>query len=261
MLRGLGSRSKRRNATDTADDTTVAITRLAARHGIQVTLSASPYGGAIAKVVLPTAVLWQPSCPASAPAPPAAPAPAPVAAPVTATVMTNGTAVKAASVLARRVASGRTTGATEDASVGAVISTAADEKRSDAANLGGLVRSFMDRVPNVTRGVAVSPEGLPLAFAGAVDRDGADRYAAVAAGLLGLAEGATGAGRVRDVVVEMDDGFLFITRIADGSCLLVTTNRGCDAGLVGYELAVLVERCGEVLTPAPVRELQAAVAQ
>lgn len=130
-----------------------------------------------------------------------------------------------------------------------------------AANVNWLVASFTERVPNVLRAVAVSADGLPLAYAGDVDRPGADRLAAVAAGLLGLAEGAAGAGRVREVVVEMDQGFLFVTRISDGSCLLVTTNRACDVGLVGYEMAVLVERCGEVLTPALVRELQVAVAQ
>lgn len=130
-----------------------------------------------------------------------------------------------------------------------------------AANVNWLVASFVERVPNVRLAVAVASDGLPLAYAGKIDRTGADRHAAVAAGLLGLAEGAAGAGRVREVVVEMDDGFLFVTRISDGSCLLVTTETGCDVGLVGYEMAVLVERCGEVLTPALVRELQVSVAQ
>ncbi len=40
-----------------------------------------------------------------------------------------------------------------------------------------------------------------------------------------------------------------MTGISDGSCLAVVADAGCDIGLVGYEMAVLVERTGAVLTP------------
>ena len=42
---------------------------------------------------------------------------------------------------------------------------------------------------------------------------------------------------------------MFVTGISDGSCLAVVAASDCDVGLVGYEMAVLVERVGPVLTP------------
>ncbi len=52
---------------------------------------------------------------------------------------------------------------------------------------------------------------------------------------------------------------MFVTGISDGSCLAVLAAAGCDMGLVGYEMALLVERCGTVLTPALRAELRASL--
>jgi hypothetical protein len=41
--------------------------------------------------------------------------------------------------------------------------------------------------------------------------------------------------------------------------LAVTASRPCDVGLVGYEMAVLVEKCSAALTPGLVSELQTAL--
>jgi predicted regulator of Ras-like GTPase activity (Roadblock/LC7/MglB family) len=49
--------------------------------------------------------------------------------------------------------------------------------------------------------------------------------------------------------------------IADGSCIAVLANQNCDIGLIGYEIAVLVERAGDLLTPALISELREALAQ
>jgi uncharacterized protein len=57
----------------------------------------------------------------------------------------------------------------------------------------------------------------------------------------------------------MEHGFLFVMSISDGSCLAVLASRSCDIGLVGYEMALLVSRAGEVLTPALRSEMQAAL--
>jgi predicted regulator of Ras-like GTPase activity (Roadblock/LC7/MglB family) len=54
----------------------------------------------------------------------------------------------------------------------------------------------------------------------------------------------------------MDDAMLFVMRVSDTSVLAVTTARPCDAGLVGYEMALLVDQCASALTPALVSELQ-----
>ena len=134
-----------------------------------------------------------------------------------------------------------------------------NELSSEARNINWLVGNFVDRVAGVKDAVVVSSDGLPMAVSSGLDRDGADRFAAVASGLIGLAYGAAGrfgGGAVTQVIIEMEHAFLFVTGISDGSCLTVLADASCDVGLVGYEMAVLVERCGAVLTPELRAELQ-----
>ena len=131
-----------------------------------------------------------------------------------------------------------------------------------ARNVSWLVDNFVDRTPGVYEAVVVSSDGLPMAMSRALDRDSADRFAAVAAGLIGLAYGAAGrfgGGAVTQIVIEMERAFLFVTGISDGSCLAVVADGKCDVGLVAYEMTVLVERAGQVLTPELRAELQGAL--
>src|SRR3954469_12455763 len=130
---------------------------------------------------------------------------------------------------------------------------------AEARNINWLVNSFVDRVPGVSEAVVVSVDGLPMAVSQGLDRDAADRFAAVASGLIGLAWGPAGrfgGGAVSQIVIEMENAFLFVTGISDGSCLAVVASAQADVGLVGYEMAVLVERAGSVLTPELRIELQ-----
>lgn len=134
-----------------------------------------------------------------------------------------------------------------------------NELSSEARNINWLVGNFVDRVAGVKDAVVVSSDGLPMAVSSGLDRDGSDRFAAVASGLIGLAYGAAGrfgGGAVTQVIIEMEHAFLFVTGISDGSALTVLADASCDVGLVGYEMAVLVERCGAVLTPELRAELQ-----
>ena len=127
--------------------------------------------------------------------------------------------------------------------------------------VGFLLDNFVDRTPGVEQAVVVSADGLPMALSRSIDQDAADRFAAVASGLIGLAYGAAGrfgGGAVTQIVVEMERAFLFVTGISDGSCLAVVADGSGDVGLIGYEMAVLVERCGQVLTPELRAELHAA---
>ncbi|HET8931519.1 MAG TPA: roadblock/LC7 domain-containing protein [Acidimicrobiales bacterium] len=138
------------------------------------------------------------------------------------------------------------------------------ELSSEARNINWLVANFVDRVAGVRDAVVVSSDGLPMAVSVGMDRDGSDRFAAVASGLIGLAYGAAGrfgGGAVTQVIIEMEHSFLFVTGISDGSSLTVLADATCDVGLVGYEMAVLVERCGSVLTPELRAELQGALPQ
>lgn len=131
-----------------------------------------------------------------------------------------------------------------------------------AQNLNWLITNFVDRVPGVAHTVVVSADGLLLAVSNGFPRDRADQLAAVASGLSSLTQGAARifeGGAVTQTVVEMVRGFLFVMAISDGSALAVLASSDCDMGLIGYEMALLVERAGDVLTPALRAELQSSL--
>ncbi|MBS2537742.1 roadblock/LC7 domain-containing protein [Catenulispora sp. NF23] len=131
-----------------------------------------------------------------------------------------------------------------------------------ARNLNWLITNFVDRVPGVAHTVVVSSDGLLLAVSDGFPRDRADQLAAVASGLSSLTQGAARifeGGAVTQTVVEMVRGFLFVMAISDGSALAVLASSDCDMGLIGYEMALLVERAGDVLTPALRAELQSSL--
>lgn len=135
---------------------------------------------------------------------------------------------------------------------------------ADAKNVSWLIVNFVDRVPGVNEAVVVSSDGLPIATSRGLDRDSADRFAAVTSGLIGLAYGAAGrfgGGAVSQVLIEMERALLMVTGISDGSTLAIMADAECDVGLVGYEMAVLVEKCGQVLTPEIRAELQGALSR
>jgi predicted regulator of Ras-like GTPase activity (Roadblock/LC7/MglB family) len=120
-------------------------------------------------------------------------------------------------------------------------------------DLNWLVTNFVDRVPKAAHAVVVSSDGLPLAFSDGFPAERADQLSAIASGLTSLTAGAAqifDAGGVSQTVVEMERGLLFVMAISDGSVLGVLAAPDCDMGLVAYEMALLVERVGRVLTPA-----------
>ncbi|MGH8867764.1 MAG: roadblock/LC7 domain-containing protein [Actinomycetes bacterium] len=130
---------------------------------------------------------------------------------------------------------------------------------ADADDYAWLVNDFAERVAGVSHAVVVSADGLLVAMSHGFPRDRADQLAAIAAGLVSLTQGAAYCfmgGQVRQTVVEMEGGFLFVMAMGDGSSLAVLASPTCDIGVVGYEMALLVVRAGEILTP----DLRAGVA-
>ena len=131
---------------------------------------------------------------------------------------------------------------------------------ADARNLNWLVGNFAKATPGVAHAMVISADGLPVAISERLDRARADQLAAIGSGLASLTIGASrcfGGGVVKQCVVEMEGGFMFIMSISDGSCLAVLAAPNCNVGVVAYEMAVLVARAGDVLTPSLRAELQA----
>src|SRR5262249_60148984 len=58
------------------------------------------------------------------------------------------------------------------------------------------------------------------------------------------------AGQPSQALVEMERGLMFVMAISDGSSLAVLAAADCDTDLVAYEMSLLVEAVGDVLTPA-----------
>ena len=133
---------------------------------------------------------------------------------------------------------------------------------AEARDLNWLIGNFAKRTPGIAHAMVVSADGLPVAVSERLDRAKADQLAAITSGVASLSQGAAryfDAGTVKQTVVEMERGFLLVMAISDGSCLTVLAAASCDVGVVGYEMAVLVTRVGEVLTPTLRAELQAAL--
>ena len=122
------------------------------------------------------------------------------------------------------------------------------------SELGWLVSAFTNEVPGVAHAVLVSADGLLVAANEKLPRDRADQLSAMAAGLSSLTAGAAHlftAGRVIQSVIEMERGFMLLMSVGDGSHLAVLATHGCDIGLVGYEMTLLVDRVGRMVdTPA-----------
>jgi predicted regulator of Ras-like GTPase activity (Roadblock/LC7/MglB family) len=130
---------------------------------------------------------------------------------------------------------------------------------AEAENLNWLINDLVERVPGLAHAIVVSADGLLIIKSDGIPQDRAEQLSAVASGLVSLTRGAArcfDADDVKQTVVEMNPGFLLLMSISDGSILTTLAGRGCDIGLVGYEMTLLVKRVGELLTPDLRAELQ-----
>ena len=137
-----------------------------------------------------------------------------------------------------------------------------DMLSNEVRNFNWMLDNFVEKSAGVCDAVAVSSDGLLMAMSHTLDRAGAERVAAIISGMVGLSRGAAkafGWEPVRQNIIAMEGGYLFLSTISDGSNLGVLANAGCDIGLVGYQTNLLLERIGVLLTPALIAQLRAQV--
>jgi predicted regulator of Ras-like GTPase activity (Roadblock/LC7/MglB family) len=130
---------------------------------------------------------------------------------------------------------------------------------TEAANFGWLLDNFVRTVPGTRHTLVVSADGLLMAMSEQLDRTSGDQLAAIVAGMSSLTRGAARqlrAGDVRQAIVEMDNLFLFLMSVSNGSVLAVVADATCDVGLIGYEMAMLVSRTETTLTPQLISEMR-----
>ncbi|MBH5336971.1 roadblock/LC7 domain-containing protein [Streptomyces pactum] len=144
---------------------------------------------------------------------------------------------------------------------------------NEARNLHWLLANLVEEVPGVRSVAVVSSDGLLLlssdpghgepAEYDPTAQDGpkgssAD-LATIVSGLGSLTLGASqlmDGGGVKQTMVAMEEGSLFVMSISDGSLLGVHASPDCDMTVVAYHMALFVGRAGHVLTPELRSELR-----
>ena len=120
--------------------------------------------------------------------------------------------------------------------------------------LSWLLDDLAARVDQVKHAVILSRDGLTVAASQNLSREDAEHMSALAAGVHSLARGAGEhfrLGDVRQTVIELEQAFLFVTAAGYGSCLTALCPTTADAGLIAYEMAMLVKRAGPHLVTQP----------
>ncbi|MEV6314760.1 roadblock/LC7 domain-containing protein [Streptomyces sp. NPDC051776] len=158
-----------------------------------------------------------------------------------------------------------------------------------ARNLAWLLSNLVDEVPGLLSVAVVSSDGLLLLSSdsdastvpvrearipgqddghewsgGAVGavrgpRGSSADLATIVSGLAALTIGAAklmDAGSVKQTMVTMNEGSVFVMSISDGSLLGVHATPDCDMSVVAYHMALFVGRAGHVLTPELRSELR-----
>ena len=123
----------------------------------------------------------------------------------------------------------------------------------DTREFSWMLANFVEQTAGVQGAVAVSSDGLLMAMSSSLDRSTAEPVAAIISGLTSLGQGAAGAlgyEGLERIVVAMRKGVLLVASVSDGSAIGVVARNGCDIGAVGYQMTLLVERAGALLTPA-----------
>ena len=121
-------------------------------------------------------------------------------------------------------------------------------------NLNWLVSDFSVRVADVAHAAVVSADGVPLAMSDSIPLAFVEQLAAIISGLASLMLGAARifeAGVPTQALVGMEGGLMLVKSVSDGSTLAVLAAPECDTDLISYEMSLLVEAAGEVLSPAP----------
>ncbi|MFD7920107.1 roadblock/LC7 domain-containing protein [Streptomyces sp. NPDC059740] len=153
-------------------------------------------------------------------------------------------------------------------------STAFGPQSAGGEELDGLLTRLLEEVPAIRSVAVVSADGLLLLSSEPRDgevaapgprggpRGSSADLATIVSGLGSLTAGAArlmDGGVVRQTMVAMDDGTLFVTSISDGSLLGVHADADCDTEAVAYHSALFVSRAGHVLTPELRADLGVAV--
>ncbi|NED14208.1 roadblock/LC7 domain-containing protein [Streptomyces sp. SID9124] len=143
---------------------------------------------------------------------------------------------------------------------------------TEARNLHWLLSNLVEEVPGVHSVTVVSSDGLMLLSSDpghhaaaepeaprSGPRGSSADLATIVSGIGSLTVGAAKlmeGGGVKQTMVAMEEGSVFVMSISDGSLLGVHAAPDCDMGVIAYHMALFVGRAGHVLTPELRSELR-----
>ncbi|GAA3003688.1 MULTISPECIES: roadblock/LC7 domain-containing protein [Streptomyces] len=143
---------------------------------------------------------------------------------------------------------------------------------TEARNLHWLLSNLVEEVPGVHSVTVVSSDGLMLLSSDPGHHAAAEQeaprsgprgssadLATIVSGIGSLTVGAAklmDGGGVKQTMVAMEEGSVFVMSISDGSLLGVHAAPDCDMGVIAYHMALFVGRAGHVLTPELRSELR-----
>ncbi|MEU0722817.1 roadblock/LC7 domain-containing protein [Streptomyces sp. NPDC006140] len=113
-------------------------------------------------------------------------------------------------------------------------------------DLTWLLKDFVERASGAQSALVTSRDGLKVGYYSSLDGAEPDTLSAIASGMHSLAIGATVelqvAGGVRQVTVELDEGYLFVMAAGDGALLTVLADGATDIEQISYETELLIKR-------------------
>lgn len=122
----------------------------------------------------------------------------------------------------------------------------------DPHDFGWLVDNFAASTPGVTHALIVSADGLPLIAAGGMSPDLADPLAAMTSGIISIGNniaGQIGEPGCEQVMLKFPSGHFLFMGIGSLAGFAVLVEEGADLGVVGHQMARLVDSVGHLLTP------------
>jgi predicted regulator of Ras-like GTPase activity (Roadblock/LC7/MglB family) len=106
-----------------------------------------------------------------------------------------------------------------------------------------LLNDLLTRIPYAGHALLLSADGIPVATSDSLSDPDAVHLAASCAGMLSLAASVSerhGHEEVRQIVVELQGGYLQMCPAGAGAYLMIFTSAEADPGATAYEMAALV---------------------
>ncbi|WP_019806738.1 roadblock/LC7 domain-containing protein [Saccharomonospora halophila] len=125
---------------------------------------------------------------------------------------------------------------------------------NSGADLNWLLDDMVERVVGAQHAVVLSADGLLMGKSAGLAKDDSDQLSAMSSSLQSLAKGVTRhfeRGPVLQTMIEMEEGYLFVSAAGAGACLAVLSEETVDVEMIAYEMNRLVKRVGDYMSASP----------